>query len=302
MTHGWRLLCIVLCVSTGASACAAKRTPQPATVTPPATVSRDAHENLHAVLWMQTSAEYRMLAESIYAQAVRALDAALADRTWTAATEQSGDFALLPPAVILDIDETVIDNLPAQGQQILDRVPYAAGLFDRWVTMQRAGAVPGAVAFLKHAAGRGVAIYYVTNRRSDHDAATAANLQALGVAANPDIVLSVGEQGWTSTDKTARRAFVSKTHRVLLLVGDDLNDFIRVQPSGAEVVPEDRVRAAEAHRERWGTRWFLLPNPMYGSWERSLSPASIRNDDAKVLERKRALTKGLPPATESRRE
>ena len=81
---------------------------------------------------------------------------------------------------------------------------------------------------------------------------------------------------------TARRAFVARTYRILLLVGDDLRDFVSV-PRGT--APADRVALAQRYADRWGERWFLLPNAMYGSWEQSLHASGL--DDDALLRSKR---------------
>src|SRR5205085_1575509 len=93
---------------------------------------RQTHENLNAVLWMQTAVEYRASALQAYRLAQLQLDAALRDPAWTAATEQSGDPSPLPPAVILDLDETVLDNSAFQARQIQDVAPYSNDAWNRW--------------------------------------------------------------------------------------------------------------------------------------------------------------------------
>jgi acid phosphatase len=80
---------------------------------------------------------------------------------------------------------------------------------------------------------------------------------------------------------------VAKTHRILLLVGDDMNDFV----STATLTPEQRVTLARTHAVRWGQRWVLIPNPLYGSWERALYPG-VTGDEA-ILQKKRELLKGI---------
>ena len=124
--------------------------------------------------------------------------------------------------------------------------------------------MPGAEDFLAAARDRGTAVFFVTNRTLEEEEATVDNLRALGIAVIPEEILANGENGWTS-DKTARREFVARTHRILLLIGDDLGDFIP-----ARLTPEERVAATEEHAAWWGERWFLFPNPMYGSWDRAL--------------------------------
>ncbi len=236
---------------------------------------------------MQTSVEYRMVCESIYRAAGVALDAALADRGWSAAVEQAGDAAALPPAVILDLDETVLDNSRFEGEQALRRQPYEKALWTEWVALRKAGLVPGAKAFLERARARGVAVFFVTNRSAAEEADTVANLSSLGIDGTPDTVLCLGENGWSS-DKTARRQLVAGTHRIALLVGDDLGDFI---PARRPL--EQRAAEAELHAAWWGTRWFVLPNPMYGSWERALLGNESGLTDSQSLQRKLSLVKGF---------
>lgn len=225
---------------------------------------------LRATLWMQTAAEYRAASLQAYRLAGWLLPRALSDHSWTADVEQAraGDAAGKPPAIVLDLDETVLDNSPFQAR-ILEKAlvdPTYGDDFDnqewsRWVEQRSATAVPGAVDFLATAARAGIAIYFITNRDEDAEPATLDNLRRLGIPATAGTVLSQGRG--VSSDKRERRALVARTHRVVLLVGDDLNDFV----SGVRGVSrEQRDAVATAHEAWFGTRWITLPNAMYGSW------------------------------------
>jgi acid phosphatase len=254
----------------------------------PAIERRDTHEQLNDVLWVQTSAEYWALATATYHGAQVLLEQAISDQSWSAALEQTSGYETLPPAVILDLDETVLDNSPAQAQLVLERTVYTEEMWNEWVEKMAAPAIPGAQPFIAFAATKGVKAFFVTNRAASEQAATIKNLAALGIEASDETVLCSGENGWTS-DKTARRAEIAKAHRVLLLVGDDMNDFVAT----ARLTPPERMALARTHADRWGKRWILLPNAMYGSWERALFPGLIR--DAQILERKREQLKGFRP-------
>src|SRR5215203_4646184 len=153
-------------------------------------ITRDSHEDLHAVLWMQTAAEYRALTTAIYARAIPVLDRALQDPAWTAAVEQTGAYASLPPAVILDLDETVLDNTAFQGQLVRDRQSYTEAAWADWVRSRQARAVRGAQAFIHAVETRGVRVFYVSNRAAADEESTLANLRALGVDTTGDRVLS----------------------------------------------------------------------------------------------------------------
>jgi acid phosphatase len=277
-----RPLALVTILVAAAGCAASSRTPvAPAPpAASPAPVACD--ERLGALLWFQTSAEYRILAESTYAAARRALDEALADPAWSAATEQSGDFAALPPAVIVDVDETVLDNSPHEAESVRLGRRHPEG-WGAWVESAQAEAIPGAVDFVNYAAGRGVVTYYVTNRNSGQEAATRRNLVAVGfpVDESAERLMMQDERPEWSSDKSSRRAEVAKRHRVLLLVGDDMNDFT----NGRALPPERRAIAAR-HANRWGRSWFLLPNPDYGSWERALFGNERGLSQEEILRRK----------------
>ena len=125
-----------------ASAGCAARTSAPAAVT---SGTAAAHENLNAVLWLQTAIEFEASALQAYRLAHLQLDAALSDPSWTAALEQQVDASKLPPAVIVDIDETVLDNSYYQARLIRDNAVFATPTWDAWVAEARATAIPGAV-------------------------------------------------------------------------------------------------------------------------------------------------------------
>jgi predicted secreted acid phosphatase len=219
-----------------------------------APITRDSHEDLHAVLWMQTAAEYRALTTAIYARAVPVLDKALQDPAWTAATEQTGTFGSLPPAVIIDLDETVLDNSAFQGQLVRDRQPYTEAAWEEWVRTGQAGAVPGAPAFIHTVEDRGVRVFYVSNRAAGQEDSTV--------------------------------AFVAEQHRVLMLVGDDLGDFVAI----SRLSLAEREALVDRYADRWLERWVILPNASYGSWLRALTPGL--SSDRDVLEKKLATIDG----------
>ncbi len=255
---------------------------------------RDAHENLHAVLWVQTSAEYQAITRGLYHVAALQLDRGLADPRWTAAPEQAGrpDLPRLEPAVILDVDETVLSNAPEEGQRVLDRAGFDSAQFDAWV--RRAEAVPlgGAKEFIDYAGTRGVDVFYITNRSVEQKAATVENLSKRGIPATPQTVLCRGEYG-PDGDKTGRRQHVAAAHRLLLMIGDDLGDFVAVADPGGDrfFTPAERAVLVDRTSGYWEDRWIVLPNPLYGSWERALYPSGL--SDADSLEKQRAAVTGM---------
>lgn len=222
-------------------------------------------DNLNAVLWVQTAVEYRANSRQAYALAARVLDEALADRGWTAFLGQTGRYEDLPPAIILDIDETVLDNSYYEARLVLDNAVYSSDTWDTWVLQEAATAIPGAVELIDLAAGKGVAVFFVTNRREHLEDATRTNLGALGIALDEstDTVLMRGENPeWESSNKTPRWATVAATYRILMMFGDSMGDFT----AAAEGTVAERRAFAEAHRDYWGSKWITLANPTYGSF------------------------------------
>jgi 5'-nucleotidase (lipoprotein e(P4) family) len=249
--------------------------------TAPAAPSVTAAGSLRATLWAQTATEHDACTLQAYRLAERQLGDALADGCWTADVAQAaaGGYQDKAPAVILDVDETVLDNSPAQARllrEVLDGKrdsdTFDLKGWETWVSEHAAGALPGARHFLHTARDRGVATFFVTNRIDTQKDATIANLVAVGIDATPDTVITSNDAAGRPSDKTSRRATIAASYRILLLIGDDLSDCV----SGVrKVSPAERAAVLAAHRDYVGTRWILLPNAVYGSWLDSLggSPA-----------------------------
>ena len=220
---------------------------------------------LNATLWVTNSVEFKANAMEAYALAKIQLDKALADKSWTAATEQTGDFQDKPPAIILDADETVIDNGAYEAWLIKTGNDYSGKTWAAWVADAEAKAVPGAVDFTKYADSKGVKVFYVTNRSADQEAATRKNMEALGfpMGGNVDtFLMSKEKEDWTSK-KGTRRAFIAKDYRILLLVGDNYGDFSD-DYGGSEA---DRLKSFESNIAHIGHDWIFIGNPEYGSFE-----------------------------------
>lgn len=208
---------------------------------------------VNATLYMQSAAEYKAAARQTFAAARIALDAAPAESP------------AKPAAIIVDLDETVLDNSRFAVRSIQRKTTFRFDdAWSAWVAESASDAIPGAVEFLQYAASRGVTPFYITNRTSDMDAATRRNLERLGIPVRADtLMLRDGD----STDKTTRRALVESSHRVLLILGDDLNDFISAR--GSDVAQRDAI--IRDHAALWGTRWFIVPNAIYDSWESAVT-------------------------------
>jgi acid phosphatase len=225
-----------------------------------------ANDLLNAVLWMQRSVEYRASTLTAFALARVRLEQALTDPGWTAAPrEQTGSYQSLPPAVILDIDETLLDNSGYQAWMALKDTTFDPKTWNAYVNTVTSLAIPGAVEFATYATARGVKVFYISNRTAEEEPATRKNLEKLGFPLDDkiDTVLSAREQPDWGSAKGTRRAVVAKHYRVLLNVGDNFGDFVD-EYRGTEA---ERLRVMEEHKDRWGREWIMLANPAYGSFE-----------------------------------
>jgi 5'-nucleotidase (lipoprotein e(P4) family) len=198
-----------------------------------------------AVHWVRSSVEYRALCLQVYGLATRAVEAAAATRA--------------PHAwgVVLDADETVLDNSLYQKQLAAEGHGYTEASWQAWVAQREAGLVPGARAFLRAVRSAGGVVAIVTNRAATSCGDTRANLDALSVPY--DQVLCKPDGG--PPEKDTRFAELAKSVEVLAYVGDNIRDF----PGRSQA---DRTKPDDAFAA-FGTRFFLLPNPMYGSWEQN---------------------------------
>ncbi|SFS24571.1 5'-nucleotidase, lipoprotein e(P4) family [Pseudomonas sp. NFACC42-2] len=226
-----------------------------------------ANDQLDAVLWTQTSIEHELIYRQVFAHATRQLDVALADPRWDALPFPPRNLSGLPPAVVVDIDETLLDNVPLNARDVINNQVYGYDRWNTWVDQAKAQALPGAVAFLQAAKQKGIQVYYLTNREHSQVAATVANLRLRGfpVESNQQVLAASTPTGHCESagyGKNCRRQWVASQARVLLMAGDSLGDFVQAERNTLEA-----QRKAVAPYVNWlGQRWFLLPNPTYGNW------------------------------------
>ena len=185
----------------------------------------------------------------------------------------------LPPAVILDVDETVINNV---SFQLGFERPFSDRKLEMWDREHVAEPVPGVIEFIKAAQAADVAVFYLTNRPcekyEDEEAACPQKqtvidgIRELGLDVEPEFVsLSYERPEWTK-EKLIRRQAIAQNYRVIMLLGDDFADFVQCARSSFHppcTEPATRAsRAADVRKyERyWGNGWYILPGPMHGSW------------------------------------
>lgn len=213
------------------------------------------HREIH---WFRTAAEYRALTEQIYRNASRRVETLAADRT-------PGTWA-----VILDADETVLDNSEYQRRIAEAGLEFDPETWAEWVDEEAAGIIPGADRFIATVREAGGRVAIVTNRTAEECPATVRTMEALGIRTS--VVLcrtetSEKEPRFRMAEEGVRTAGpgVILTGReplppmdVVLWVGDNVGDFPGLDQGLRDAGPESF--------EEFGRRFFVLPNPMYGSW------------------------------------
>jgi acid phosphatase len=237
------------------------------------------HSPLHdlGLLWVKHAAEYEALTRQAYRAATDALPRFIADTSWSAVPEQ-GDAEALPPAVILDVDETVVSNVDFQ---LTFERPFENWKLDTWTKGVDATPVAGVKEFVEAARAQGVEVFFVTNRPCEPIAGhvsscpqretTIHDIREVGIPVTADRVFLSEERGWTR-EKLTRRLHIANTHRVIMLIGDDLGDFIACvrsspnPPCTEAATSKSRRAAVEKYADYWGNGWYVLPNPMHGSW------------------------------------
>lgn len=281
---------IVIPITAVLAACASAPSAEPTAQTPAPTPARadlpspSAMAVLDATLWLQTSAEYAAMSRQTWTTATRLLSEALSDTTWSAALEQGRGAGSLPPAVIVDVDETILDNSPYAARLIERDESFTEASWSVWVEEAKAHPVPGALEFVCAARELGVEVFYVTNRLANLEAATRRNLEVMGFppGEGDDVYLLLGEREEWGSDKTSRRAWVAERYRVLLLAGDDLNDFLPARGLSVDA----RAELVERHADKWGTHWIVFANPTYGSWVSAVLEGLESRSAAEVNRRK----------------
>ncbi len=204
-----------------------------------------------STLWQSTSAEYNALAYQAYNIARLRLDEDLKIKRSQ------------KRAIIVDADETVIDNSAFQIRMIVEGADYNKD-FDNWVKSAEGKAIPGSLDFLNYANENGCDIYYISNRKLHHMEGTLNNLKILGFPQAEESHILLKED---TSNKGIRRDQVAEDHFIVMLIGDNLIDFEDVF---RHKNIEERFSSVEKFKDEFGRRFIVLPNPMYGEWEKTL--------------------------------
>lgn len=227
------------------------------------TTKSDFEYQTNAVLFMQKSAEYRALCLQAFNWAKRTLEDDDKAKKKLPKTERKK-----PRAVVVDIDETVLDNSPAQAAGIKLNIAFNLKDWYAWSKMRKAKAIPGAVDFANYAKQNGVRVFYVSNR--DENPQLEDTIENLRLAGFPDVsqenvLLRIKDAaGKNISTKEPRRTAIAEKYRIVSLIGDNLND---LSTAFENQTISSRFAEVENAKQLWGNKFIVLPNAMYGEWE-----------------------------------
>lgn len=210
---------------------------------------------LLATAWFQQSAEMRACYYQSYMLAKMALKENLQNYK-----------GAKPAAVVLDIDETVLDNSPFEAKLMADRQNYSDSAWMAWSAREEALALPGAAEFIAYARELGVDVFFISNRVLDERERTLKNLATAGMAVDSAHLLLYDLSKGTSC-KDERRDLVSETHEIILFIGDNLGDYTSLFDRRDSSLA---LHLADSLYEDFGRKFIILPNPMYGEWENAI--------------------------------
>lgn len=208
---------------------------------------------INATLWVQQSAEYTACCYQSFNYAKIALDNNL-----KAVNSDK------PAAVVFDIDETVLDNSYFEANLIETNTSYTKENWKEWSEMQCATPIPGAVDFINYVVSKGVEVVYITNRMDGELDATIENMKRYGF---PEVPKENYFFRTEESSKVVRRSLASEKYNLILFLGDNLADFDGMFEDRSVNYGKDVV---DANKEMFGSSFIMLPNPMYGKWERVL--------------------------------
>lgn len=211
---------------------------------------------INATLWMQHSAEYHACCLQTYKLA----KVALAENLKAKQTDK-------PAAVVLDIDETVLDNSYYEAYMAAEATSFCDSTWAIWTSKADATEVPGAIDFLKYAQSLGVEIIFISNRYPEELEPTMANMKKLGFPEVPAENFLMKQKD-ASSCKKERREKVSEKYEIIMLVGDNMGDHSEIFDE--RKTKGDMLEETDAIIDLLGTRYIVLPNPTYGTWEKPI--------------------------------
>ena len=215
-----------------------------------------------SLYYMNKSHEYQGVTTSLYNLAYIKLKDSLTQPSESAFPEQVSNYEDLPVAVILDIDETILNTSAYAIYLEKTKQKYTAATWDTFLKQADAPAVEGAVQFIHDAQALGVHIFLVSNREESQRECTIANIRKVGIEIEDSNVLLKHQEKTYTSNKYYRYAKIAKTHRIAMIIGDDLNDFFPAE----QIHYKGRQIYLKKYEAYIGNSWIFLPNPSYGSF------------------------------------
>jgi 5'-nucleotidase (lipoprotein e(P4) family) len=248
--------------------------------TQPAQATADNEYQAGAILWMQKAAEYRALAYQAFNLARWQLDADLDKKNSKKLPKSERKKAR---AIMVDIDETVLDNSPANAYLVKNRLPFNLPDWYAWGEMRKAKPIPGAVEFQNYAESKGVHFFFVSNRDEVQKQATIDNLKSVGFT-------NVSAENVMLRDKDSskepRREQILAKYRIVFFMGDNLDDHSVVFEKKSIA---DRFVEVDKAKDLFGKKYIMLPNAMYGTWESAIYKYGRLTESEKAQKRVDAL-------------
>lgn len=214
---------------------------------------------LQAYIWQQRSGEFQALCYQAYNLAKQLLYKDLENKHNK------------KRAVIFDIDETVFNNSYGGANDVLNDSNWNPKLFDDWAKQSKATAIAGAIDFIKLLKTKKVEAFFITNRNEEELEATILNFKNLGIEVNPRNIRTI-KDNWS---KEGRRLEIEKEYEVVMLIGDNLDDFHR---DFDHLNTEEQKTMTDKHAQDFGEKFIVLPNVLYGDWERGLPKVNDKRE------------------------
>lgn len=210
-----------------------------------------AEQSMLALNWMQQSGEYRALAYQAFNAAKIAFDTAQPAKG-------------MKKAVVVDLDETMIDNTAEGAYCLLEHKGFDAALWTQWCEAKQAIAIPGAVEFVNYVNSHNGKIFYVSNRKVGAEyQATVENLKALGFTGVDETSMLLKDK---DSMKTSRFEQIEKAgYEIVVYAGDNLDDFAFTGETYHKL-NNARNAAVDKYKTDFGVKYIVLPNPLYGHW------------------------------------
>ena len=208
----------------------------------------DVSKKEHSLYWQKNSAEYVALSYQAYNLAKFRLDEKL-----------NSEFNKRP-AIVIDLDETVLNNLPYNEMLIDSSDVFTQESWSKWVNKKIATKIPGSLEFINYAKSKNVKIVYLSNRRVENYDPTKENLVNIGYPFDEDTLMLLRDE---TSDKTARRNTLND-YEIIMLLGDNLADFNSVFYKKSN---NERIQSVDSLSKMFGDKFIVFPNLIYGDWE-----------------------------------